>query len=50
MQVYTFVDSRKVDRYESFQLFLNRVDAENQRKSMGDDAIYFDVHEVEVIQ
>lgn len=50
MKVYTFVDSRNVDRYESFQIFLNREDAEDMRNSMGKDSKYFDVHEVEVIE
>lgn len=48
--VYTLVDSRAVDRYEDFKLFKKRKDAENMRASMGDDAKYFDVHEVEVIE
>jgi hypothetical protein len=50
MKVYTIVDSRKPDRYEDFILFLNREDAENQRKSMGNESIFFDIHEVEVIE
>lgn len=50
MKVYTFVDHRSVDRYEDFKLFLNRVDAEKMRESMGDDMNNYDVHEVEVIE
>ncbi len=50
MKVYTFVDSREIDRYESFSLFLKREDAESQRESMGSDAHFYDVHEVEIIE
>ncbi|MEY2691409.1 MAG: hypothetical protein RLZ80_676 [Actinomycetota bacterium] len=50
MKVYTVVDSREPDRYEAFILFLNRENAEIQRKSMGNESIFFDVHEVEVIE
>ncbi len=50
MKVYTFVDSREVDRYVAFQLFLKREDAVAMRDSMGEDAKLFDVHEVEVIE
>jgi hypothetical protein len=50
MKVYTFVDSREVDRYIEFKLFKNREDAEKMRESMGSDMNFFDVHEVEVIE
>ncbi len=50
MKVYTFVDSREVDRYEGFQLFSKREDAEAMRESMGSDKSFYDVHEVEVIE
>lgn len=50
LKVYTFVDSRDVDRYENFKLFLRREDAEKLRESMGNDMNYYDVHEVEVIK
>lgn len=50
MMVYTFVDSRDVDKYATFTLFLKREDAEDMRKSMGEDSKYYDVHEVNVIE
>ena len=50
MKVYTFVDSREVDRYVDLQLFLNKEDAIAMRDSMGEEAKLFDVHEVEVIE
>lgn len=50
MKVYTFVDSRKIDRYEDFQLFEKREDAEALRNSFGSDSKFFDIHEVEVIK
>ncbi len=50
MKVYTFVDSRDVDRYDSLQIFLEKEDAEAQRNSMGNDAHFFDVNEFEVIK
>lgn len=49
LKVYAFIDSRCIDRYEDFKLFLRREDAEKMRESMGDDMNYFDVHEVNVI-
>jgi hypothetical protein len=48
--VYTYVDSRVIDRYEYFYLFAKKEDAENMRKSFGDDSKYFDVHKVELIK
>ncbi len=50
LKVYSFVDSRCLDRYENFKIFLKRKDAEEMRKSMGDDMNYYDVHEVNVIK
>lgn len=50
MKVYTFVDSREVDRYENFKLFLNRKDAEEMRDSMGEEKSFYDVHEVDIIE
>ena len=50
MYVYAFVDSREVDRYDKFELFKNLEDAEAMRKSMKEDAKYFDVHKVKVIE
>jgi len=50
MKVYTFVDSRQVDRYVDFQLFLKKEDAVAMRESMGEDKTLYDVHEVEVIE
>jgi hypothetical protein len=49
IHVYTFVDSREPDRYESFKLFMRLEDAEEMRNSMGSDREWFDIHEVKVI-
>jgi hypothetical protein len=50
MRVYTFVDSRAVDRYEDFQLFAKREDAEALRESFGSDAKFFNIDEVKIIE
>jgi hypothetical protein len=50
MKVYTFVDSRSIDRYEEFKLFLKKEDAEKMRDSMKEEAKFYDVHKVEIIE
>ncbi len=50
MKVYSFVDFREINRYETFLLFKKLKDAEDMRDSMGSDKEHYDIHEVEVIE
>lgn len=50
LKIYIFVDSKDLDRYENFKLFLTREVAEKMKESMGKDMNYYDIYEVNLIK